>query len=211
MFKWVKRILNGDNSAPVIDDGPLEYVPKEMPMLDKNSIVLGEEAQSFFEEKGPEETMKLLGKQLVEGVCGAAYGDLFNQYYEGNLSKKNILDRYEEMIVLSEDVCLGMVKLGEYYTPEVIHEAYPEEGSFTIISKDTILELAGKFAAGYYDYKIAEKKLWNEFFYFVKDNLDIGRKAAEGQGFVAEEEPPVDEIEATLRMLIAADMKARRR
>ncbi|MCQ2373761.1 MAG: hypothetical protein MJ050_06755, partial [Phascolarctobacterium sp.] len=183
----------------------------EMPMLDKNSIVLGEEAQSFLEEKGPEETMKLLGKQLVEGVSGAAYADLFNQYYEGNLSKKNILDRYDEMIVLSEDVCLGMVKLGEYYTPDIITEAYPENGNFTIISQATILELAGKFAEGCYDYKIAEKKLWNEFFYFVKDNLDIGRKAAEGQGFVAEEEPPVDEIEATLRMLIAADMKARRR
>ena len=211
MFKWVKSIFKGQNNMAVEDNQPLEYVPKEMPKLDKNSIVLGEEAQSFFEENGPEETMKLLGKQLVEGVSGAAYGDLFNQYYEGSLSKKNILDRYEEMIVLSEDVCLGMVKLGEYFTPEVIHEAYPEEGSFTIISKDTILELAGKFTAGYYDYKIAEKKLWNEFFYFVKDNLDIGRKAAEGQGFVAEEEPPVDEIEATLRMLIAADMKARRR
>ena len=127
MFKWVKSIFKGPSNEAAVDNQLLEYVPKEMPKLDKNNIVLGEEAQSFLEQNGPEETMKLLGKQLVEGVSGAAYADLFNQYYEGNLSKKNILDRYDEMIVLSEDVCLGMVKLGEYYTPEVIHEAYPEE------------------------------------------------------------------------------------
>lgn len=205
MFSWVKNLFNGDETK-VREEGPVIIEPPKESM-DREGLILSAEVEAYLNENGPEETLNWLLEKFLLGIRGAEAAELFAGYYEGRCSKKDILDRYEEIIQVDDAVVMALAKLGASYNQEMIKNFLPEADNFSIYGEKFVSELVEDITSCNTSLKMVKRLLWEEYFDCVKTSLDTKKKSG-----VTDEDKyqPRDEIEATLIMLLEADMKARR-
>lgn len=195
MLSWLKNFLKNDES--VVQETEKVIVPI------KEKLILSAEIQEYLEKSGPEATLSMLISKLTQGLNGKDASPVFSEYYAGHFSKKDVLDRYEELVAVDMDVLTGIKKLGEHYTPELASLAIGQTEEFCIYPAEFINEFVQCLAAGELTVKVANTKLWKFYFNYVKEFLDIAKKV----GIKPEEYVPRDEIEATLIMLLKAERK----
>lgn len=182
-----------------------ETLPK---VFNKEEIIISEPIEVYLEQNGLDKTMSWLLEQLCQDLSGANIADLFTGYYDGQYSKKDILDRYEQIIVIDEAVIEALAKLGGYYNPEVLHNIYNQKDCYMLFSEKFFLNLVEEITLCETNMKLVKRAVWEEYFDCVKDNLNTKKKS--GITDAEAQYQPRDEIEATLIMLLQADMKARR-
>ncbi len=199
MLKWLKNFLKNEDTAANKENAAQESTTVSIPI--QEDLVLSEEIQAFLDVNGPEATLNMLISKLTQGLNGKAAAPIFSEYYSGNYSKKDVLDRYEELVQVDMDVLTGIKKLGEHFTPELASTAIGQTDEFCIYPAYFINEFVQCLAAGELTVKVASTKLWKFYFNYVKEFLDIAKKV----GIQPEEYVPRDEIEATLIMLLKAE------
>lgn len=176
---------------------------------DITAIILSEEIQTFLDANGPADTMRWLLEDFVAKVSGFKSAELFSGYYSSRYSKRDILDKYDEIISLDNTLVEAIAKLGDYYDSKYIEDAYSRL-SFYVISQKTLAEITGLIAENSISPKEIGNRLYSEYFSFVKNSLSLAQKVKTNMGNLAEpEEEPLDEIEATIRRLLEAEQKNR--
>jgi len=208
MFNWFKNLWANNNNT---SSTPAEAIkiPNEELAADKASIVLTDNIEAYLNSNGPEQTMSWLLEALVKDMSGAQSADIFSGYYNNHYSKRDILDKYDDIIVIDENILKAITKLGEYYDPKYIDEKY-DNIAFYVISKSIITDIAELVARNSISLKAIDNKLYSEYFNFVKTSLSLAQKVKASLDEPAPIEEPVDEIEATIRMLLEAENKANR-
>lgn len=203
MFSWLRNMLQKEQAAT-----NTEVIEAKREVFIKEDIVLSEPIEVYLKDNGPEKTLSWLLEQLCQDLSGTSIADLFTGYYDGEYSKKDILDRYEEVISIDETVIEALAKLGESYNPEVLHNIYTQKDCYMLFSEKFFLDLVEEITLCQTNMKLVKRAIWEEYFDCVKENLNTKKKS----GITDEESQyqPRDEIEATLIMLLQADMKARR-
>lgn len=199
MLKWLKNFLKNEDTAANEEIVAQESTTASMPI--KENLILSEEIQQFLDANGPEATLTMLIGKLTQDLNGKDAAPIFSEYYSGNYSKKDVLDRYEELVQVDLDVLTGIKKLGEHLTPELASAAIGKTDEFCIYPAYFINEFVQCLAAGELTIKVANTKLWKFYFNYVKEFLDLAKKV----GIQPEEYVPRDEIEATLIMLLKAE------
>lgn len=203
MFSWLKSMLQKEQPATntvIIEAKPDVFVREE--------IILSEPIDVYLKENGTESTLSWLLEQLCQDLSGSSIADLFTGYYDGEYSKKDILDRYEEIITIDEAVVEALAKLGESYNPEVLHNIYTQKDCYMLFSEKFFLDLVEEITLCQTNMKLVKRAVWEEYFDCVKESLNTKKKS--GITNSESQYQPRDEIEATLIMLLQADMKARR-
>lgn len=199
MLKWLKNFLKNEDTAANEEIVAQKSTTASMPI--KENLILSEEIQQFLDATGPEATLTMLISKLTQGLNGKDAAPIFSEYYSGNYSKKDVLDRYEELVQVDIDVLTGIKKLGDHLTPELASAAIGKTDEFCIYPAYFINEFVQCLAAGELTIKVANTKLWKFYFNYVKEFLDLAKKV----GIQPEEYVPRDEIEATLIMLLKAE------
>lgn len=199
MLKWLKNFLKNEDTAANEEIVAQKSTTASMPI--KENLILSEEIQQFLDANGPEATLTMLIGKLTQDLNGKDAAPIFSEYYSGNYSKKDVLDRYEELVQVDLDVLTGIKKLGEHLTPELASAAIGKTDEFCIYPAYFINEFVQCLAAGELTIKVANTKLWKFYFNYVKEFLDLAKKV----GIQPEEYVPKDEIEATLIMLLKAE------
>lgn len=199
MLKWLKNFLKNEDTAANEEIVAQKSTTASMPI--KENLILSEEIQQFLDANGPEATLTMLIGKLTQDLNGKDAAPIFSEYYSGNYSKKDVLDRYEELVQVDLDVLTGIKKLGEHLTPELASAAIGKTDEFCIYPAYFINEFVQCLAAGELTIKVANTKLWKFYFNYVKEFLDLAKKV----GIQPEEYVPRDEIEATLIMLLKAE------
>lgn len=203
MFSWLRNMLQKEQPAAntvVIEAKPEVFI--------KEDIILSEPIEVYLKDNGPEKTLSWLLEQLCHDLSGTCIADLFTGYYDGEYSKKDILDSYEEVISIDEKVIEALAKLGESYNPEVLHNIYTQKDCYMLFSEKFFLDLVEEITLCQTNMKLVKRAIWEEYFDCVKENLNTKKKS--GITDTDSQYQPRDEIEATLIMLLQADMKARR-
>lgn len=203
MFSWLKSMLQKEQ--PAINTAIIETKPQ---VFIKEDIILSEPIDVYLRENGIEKTLTWLLEQFCNDLSGSAIADLFTGYYDGEYSKKDILDRYEEIITIDEAVVEALAKLGESYNAEVLHNIYIQKDCYMLFSEKFFLDLVEEITLCQTNMKLVKRLIWEEYFDCVKENLSTKKKS--GVTDTESQYQPRDEIEATLIMLLQADMKARR-
>lgn len=203
MFSWLKNMLQKEQPAANIV--AIEATPE---VFIREEISLSEPVAIYLKENGTERTLNWLLEQLCQDLSGSTIADLFTGYYDGEYSKKDILDRYEAIITIDEAVIQALAKLGEDYNPEILHNIYTQKDSYMLFSEKFFLDLVEEITLCQTNMKLVKRAIWEEYFYCVKENLNTKKKS--GITDADSQYQPRDEIEATLIMLLQADMKARR-
>lgn len=203
MFSWLKSMLQKEQ--PAINTAIIETKPQ---IFIKEDIILSEPIDAYLRENGTEKTLTWLLEQFCNDLSGSAIADLFTGYYDGAYSKKDILDRYEEIITIDEAVVEALAKLGERYNAEVLHNIYTQKDCYMLFSEKFFLDLVEEITLCQTNMKLVKRHIWEEYFDCVKENLSTKKKS--GVTDAESQYQPRDEIEATLIMLLQADMKARR-
>lgn len=199
MLKWLKNFLKNEDTAANEEIVAQKSTTASMPI--KENLILSEEIQQFLDANGPEATLTMLIGKLTQDLNGKDAAPIFSEYYSGNYSKKDVLDRYEELVQVDLDVLTGIKKLGDHLTPELASAAIGKTDEFCIYPAYFINEFVQCLAAGELTIKVANTKLWKFYFNYVKEFLDLAKKV----GIQPEEYVPRDEIEATLIMLLKAE------
>lgn len=179
---------------------------------------LSSRIQAMVEEKGPHTAFQALLKELFEAINNPSAIEYFSAYYEGQCSKKDILDKYDTLVKVEQDTLEGIATLGkrleEGYGPQMVDELYKAEDTFCIYDKEFFAGVVGELISGQITPKQVQSKLWSKYFNFVKVFLDIGKKVglATSEQAGSDSKPayePVDEIEATLIKLLEAEEKTK--
>ena len=199
MLKWLKNFLKNEDTAANEEIVAQKSTTASMPI--KENLALSEEIQQFLDATGPEATLTMLISKLTQDLNGKDAAPIFSEYYSGNYSKKDVLDRYEELVQVDLDVLTGIKKLGEHLTPELASAAIGKTDEFCIYPAYFINEFVQCLAVGELTVKVANTKLWKFYFNYVKEFLDLAKKV----GIQPEKYVPRDEIEATLIMLLKAE------
>lgn len=202
MLQWLQKIIDKNSTQAVSPSKPKTV---ENPIfITKSEIKLTAENQNFLLNNGPEATMEWLLEQLVENLSGSQSADIFAGYYDNRYSKRDIIDQYDDIIKVDENLLMAIVKLGEYYNPQYIDDLYTTL-NFHIIPARLVKEIAELTANNAITLKEINNKLYDEFFFFVKTSLSLKEKIMANTDITFEEEEPVDEIEATIRKLLEAE------
>lgn len=192
MLKWFKNLLKTEESVTIESSTPIQ-----------EELILSEEIQQYLDTNGPETTLSMLIGKLSQGLNSRNTSLVFSQYYDGIYSKKDVLDRYDELVQIDNNVLIAIKKLGNHFTPELANKAIPPTSEFCIYPSETICEFVQCLTSGELTIKSANTKLWKFYFNYVREFLDIAKKV----GIKPEEYVPKDEIEATLIMLLKAEQK----
>lgn len=204
MFKWIKGIFQADKQPST---EPIVPAEKPTDIFIRENLQLADSIKNNLAENPQEETVAWLVKEFTEDVNNPKVAELFSGYYDGLYSKKDILDSYEEMVIINQEIIEGIAKLGEAYQPAMVSSIYTKNDTYKLYSEKFILNLLEDIANCKVNMKQVKKLLWEEYFDCVKTNLNTKKKT----GITDEDKyQPADEIEATLIMLLEADMKARR-
>lgn len=176
-------------------------------IVDDEPIVLSATIQEYLDHNGPEKTMCWMLEKLVENISGCQSGDIFSGYYCNHCSKRDVLDKYDDIIIVDKDIFNGVSKLGDYYDSKYIEAAYTNLG-FYVISKESLIDITRQVANNEISIKDVNDRLYAEYFSFVKNSLSLAQKVKASMGNIPmQEEEPIDEIEATIRMLLEAEQK----
>lgn len=201
MLKWIKNIFNESN----IEAKQATSEPIKVCLVDNlDELTLVEDIQVYLEQNGPASTMEWLLERLVEKMSGTKGADIFTNYYNNSYSKRDIIDKYDEIITVDEAAMLAIAKLGQYYKAETIEALYADPLNFHVISADFMKELLEQVAQNAISMKQIHNLVYEEYFYFIKSNLSLADKIKANNNIVVEEEP-IDEIEATLIKLLLAE------
>lgn len=202
MFSWLRNMLQKEQPTTntVVESKPEVFV--------KEAIILSEPIEVYMQENGIDKTLSWLLEQLCDGLSGTSIADLFTGYYDGQYSKKDILDRYEEIILIDETVIEALAKFGDSYNPETLHNIYTQKNCYMLFSEKFFLDLIEEITLCQTNMKLVKRAIWEEYFDCVKESLNTKKKS--GITDTESQYQPRDEIEATLIMLLQADMKARR-
>lgn len=203
MFSWLKNMLQKEH--PTSNTTIIETKPE---LFVKEEIVLSEPIEVYLKKNGTEKTLSWLLEQFCVNLSGSTITELFTGYYYGEYSKKDILDRYEEIINIDEALIEALAKLGESYNPEELHNIYTQKDCYMLFSEKFFLNLVEEITLCQTNMKLVKRTIWEEYFDCVKESLNTKKKS--GIADADSQYQPRDEIEATLIMLLQADMKARR-
>lgn len=202
MFNWAKNIFKTEEKATATDKSNIQ---KPL-VFERDNIFLADHIKAYYADNGPA-TVQWLVQQIISDLNNPKVAELFSDYYDGTYSKRDILDQYEEIVTINPDLIYGVAKLGEHFKPELVSNIYEKEDTYKLFSEHFVSNLLDEIANCRTNMKQVEKLIWEEYFYCVKNNLDIKKKS----GISCEDVyKPADKIEADLIMLLQADLRARR-
>lgn len=206
MLNWIKHIFNSKEKAAPL---PVSTAQNNFFVADKDTLSLSPEIENFLNANGPELTMKWLLDQLVANMSGSQSAAIFSGYYDNHCSKRDILDKYDEIIIVDTALLQALVKLGDYYDANYISSIYETNISFCVISPEFLSNLAEQLAHNAISLRQLNDKLYEEFFFFVKSSLSLAQKLKTNMNITIAESEPIDEIEATLIKLLSAERNYR--
>ena len=203
MFTWVKNIFTNEEKPTTAANTPSVSKPE---LFDRESIELAAFIKTYYTENGSD-TLAWLVQQVIADLNNPKVAELFAGYYDGLYSKRDIIERYDELVTVNQEVIEAIAKLGESYSPALVHDLYAQDDCYKLFSEQFVAELLDGVAQCKTNMKQIEKLVYEEYFYCIKDNLDIKKKSGLSE---ADLYKPADKIEADLIMLLQADIRSRR-
>ena len=190
MFKWIKNIVGSSSTKEENTVVAVAAAPQE-------ELLMPETINTFLTENGPEQTMDWLIQELLTGLYNSEAAEVFGDYYAAKYSKKDILDKYEDLVQVKRETLTGIILLGEHYKQELVERYFAAKDDFCIYDAAFVQNFAQDLSTGELTIKAAEDKLWKQYFNFVKNFLKIAKKVG-----IEENYEPADEIEAMLIKLL---------